>query len=59
MFSKEFLEGYLAILIEDPRGLKAILQNRQASTVSIITEMYKKLTGTIDGFKDPFEAFIY
>ena len=36
-----------------------MLQRREANTIKIITDIYKKLTDSINGFKEPFETFIY
>ena len=58
-FADVFLEGYRGRLVEGAKGLKFILENREAGTVRIITELYKQLTGSIEGFKDPFEAFVF
>lgn len=59
IFSAQFLENYKDKLIHSPKGIKYILQNKEVEVVAVISNLYKTLTNSVDGFKEPFENFVY
>lgn len=59
IFSAQFLEEYKEKLIQSNKGIKYILQNKETETITIMSTLYKKLTNSVDGFKEPFENFVY